>query len=91
MATWQGNYVALSLRRTDVESCAQSGRNDEAVEEALRAPYVIAQFEALDPDAIRSEIREYGAWDDQELADDAQNQARLLWCAAWSIREERCW
>ena len=91
MATWQGNYVALSLTRTDVEACAHSGRNDDDVEEALRHAYVVAQFDTLDPNGIRSELREYGAWDDAELADEAQNRARLLWCAAWSIREERCW
>lgn len=40
------------------------------------------------PDRVRKELREYGAWDDEELADDETNWQRLVWIAAANIQEE---
>ena len=40
------------------------------------------------PDTIRAELEEYGAWDDEELADDEWNWKRLLWIAAGNIHDE---
>lgn len=40
------------------------------------------------PDKIRKELDEYGAWDEKELADDAENWERLVWLAAWNIYED---
>lgn len=34
------------------------------------------------------ELQEYGAWNSQELEDDDQNWARILWIAANNISEE---
>lgn len=39
-------------------------------------------------DKIRAELAEYGAWSDDELANDAQNWHRLLWIAACNIAED---
>jgi len=39
-------------------------------------------------DAIRSELKETGAWDDDELEDDDANLERLLWISANNIKEE---
>ncbi len=38
-------------------------------------------------DALRAELREYGAWDDEQLADDAANWDRIVWIAAGDILE----
>jgi hypothetical protein len=46
-----------------------------------------AQLERIDPKVLRDELREYGAWDDQELADHGQNLQRILWIAAGDIVE----
>lgn len=40
------------------------------------------------PERIRNELREYGAWDDNELADDAANWRRIVWLAACNINED---
>ena len=39
----------------------------------------------IDPAILRDELREYGAWDENELADHDQNLQRLLWLAAGDI------
>jgi hypothetical protein len=40
------------------------------------------------PDKIREELKEYGAWDETELADDEMNWIRLIWCAACNISDD---
>jgi hypothetical protein len=43
---------------------------------------------AVTPEALAAELREYGAWDPDELSDDADNWRRILWIAAGNLREE---
>lgn len=42
----------------------------------------------LDPDTVRKKLKEYGAWNEQELSDDTENLYRVIWIAAGNIREE---
>ena len=78
------NRFELRLPGAAVNDIAQSGSNDEAV--ALWASKVCNEWpERATPDAIRAELKEYGAWDETELADDAENWERLLWIAAHNI------
>lgn len=37
---------------------------------------------------IRAELKEYGAWDDDELADETVNRQRIIWIAAGNIQDE---
>lgn len=39
-------------------------------------------------DALRDELREYGAWDADELSDDDANRSRILWIACGNIADE---
>lgn len=63
--------------------CAPSVRwardNEKRVERQLRK---------VDPEALREELRGYGAWDEDELADHETNLDRLLWLACGDIVEE---
>lgn len=42
----------------------------------------------IDPYDLKNELREYGAWDEQELSDHDMNLARIVWIAAGNIKEE---
>lgn len=44
--------------------------------------------DALDPEKVRAELKEYGAWDSAELSNHADNIRRLVWIAAGDISEE---
>jgi hypothetical protein len=48
----------------------------------------IARPENCTPKALAAELEEYGAWDAEELADDAANWRRIIWLAAGNIQEE---
>lgn len=79
----------LILTEAQAQSAAHSGSCDADVAELLRNPKIRRQFLAISPDTLRAELREFGAWDDDELKDDAQNKARILWIAAGNIVESR--
>ena len=53
-----------------------------------KRPEIAKQLDEIDPEKLRKELEEYGAWDDVELADHAQNLQRFLWCAAGDIKDE---
>lgn len=44
---------------------------------------------AITDDQIREVLKEYGAWDDNELADIKNNRKRLLWICAGNWQEEQ--
>lgn len=86
------NRFELRLPGEAVTDCSHSGACDLDV--AHWAPIVAEQVEQDNfprrptPDAIRAELREYGAWDANELADDNANWQRLVWIAACNVAEE---
>lgn len=54
----------------------------------LRNKRIRSQVDKLDRALVRSELKEYGAWDDAELAYDHEaNLQRLVWIAASDIAE----
>lgn len=79
--------IELQIDRADAESCSHSGSCDDDVAELRKAPYIKEQLDALAPDTVRASLREYGAWDDDELADHDANLTRLLWLACCDIAE----
>jgi hypothetical protein len=84
-----GNGLEFRIPGEAILDIAQSGRNDEAVAAWVDAVRDQAERDNFPngptPDSIRRELAEYGAWDDEELADDEQNWHRLLWIAAWDV------
>ena len=80
--------LTLTMTLEEAESCAHQGQCAPDVEELLKQPHISKQFDAMDPDDIRRDLAELGAWDDKELEDDAENRVRLLWVAAGQIVEE---
>jgi len=85
---WCGDYVdSFEITAEDASSMAHQGSCDDDVAAGVRIPYIAAQFDTIAADAIRSELAQYGAWDDAELADDDANRQRFLWSVSCDIRE----
>lgn len=53
----------------------------------MSLPKYRRQLAKLNPDKVRDELGEYGAWDAIELADNAMNLVRLFWLACCNIAE----
>ena len=45
-------------------------------------------WDAIEAQDIRDELKAYGAWDSEELEDEKRNRARILWIAAAIVREQ---
>jgi len=54
----------------------------------VKSPSVAAQLARISPEALRRELREYGAWDDSQLADHEANLRRWVWIVGGDISEE---
>jgi hypothetical protein len=83
-----GNYgIELQMTMEQAESASHSGDCDEDTQELSKVPTIADQLAKLDAVTLSNELKEYGAWDAEELADHTQNLQRILWLAACDIAE----
>jgi|SRR5580704_1534557 hypothetical protein len=80
--------IEIGMTMDDANSAAHQGQCDEDVLALSKVPEIARQLEAIDPIVLVRELREYGAWDENELADHRQNLQRILWLACNDITEE---
>jgi hypothetical protein len=76
-----------------IMDCSTPGQAaDDDVYFWRRDPAVAKILDALNSDTVRRGLKGYGAWDEDELADDEQNRHRVLWLACGNFREyiEEC-
>lgn len=78
----------IKLTRADAEYCSQSGDNSPAIIELLKKPYIKKQVKQLNPEKLAKELKEYGAWDSEELSNHSENIIRWLWISAGDIAEQ---
>jgi len=83
------NSFELQITKDQALCGSHQGSCDDDVEGLLSLPAIKRQFKKIPPEKIREELKEYGAWDEEELKDEKQNQARILWIACGNIREEQ--
>jgi hypothetical protein len=83
------NRFELNIPLTFVNSCTQPGQDaSDDVDLALKDQSIDDQLGLIDPDLIREELKEYGAWDEEELSDDYENMQRIVWIAACNAKDE---
>ena len=77
----------LTLPSEALEDCYHQGDCSEDVD------YWVNRInwgeQELNDEMIMQELKEYGCWDEQELADDHENKCRILWIAAGNYAEEK--
>ena len=76
------NRFEIEMPDDAVRDCSHQGRCDDDVtywEQKIR-------IDASAED-IRNELREYGAWEAQDLEDDKVNRQRIIWIAAGNIKD----
>jgi hypothetical protein len=82
------NRFVLSIPLECVEDCAHQGQCDDDVEWWTPRVMLAEPNAGISDDDIREELREYGAWEDEELSDTEENLRRILWIACCNIVEE---
>jgi hypothetical protein len=79
--------LSIEMTIDQAESGSHQGPCDDDIAMLLKVPELSAQLDEIGADKIRSAMKEVGAWDDDELADDDQNRARALWQACGDAKE----
>lgn len=85
-ASFERFEIKMTLQQA--ESCSHPGDCEHDVRMLMEHPLIKRQRRKIDPELIRKELKEYGAWEDEELQDDEGNWMRILWIGANDITEE---
>ena len=83
-----GNYGnELQITKSQAAIGSHSGQCDGDIAYLRTIPAIRRQLGKLNPETLRRELQEYGAWDETELANHDENLARWLWIACGAITE----
>ena len=82
------NRFALNITKAQVLATWHPGAMDDDIAALSKVPGIARQLKKLDPEQVRAELAEYGAWNEEELQDHAQNLQRVLWLGVCDIWEE---
>jgi hypothetical protein len=85
--TSSSGRIELQMTMEHAESASHQGDCDEDTRELSKVPAIAEQLTKIDPAVLSAELKEYGAWDAEELSDHDQNLQRVLWLAAGDISE----
>ena len=76
--------ITIRLTRELVADCAHQG---ECLPDVRAWAPRLRWLRKLEPESLRRYLKEFGAWDVEELADHAANMERFLWIAAGDAKE----
>ncbi len=76
------NRFEIQMTLAQAKEVSHQGQCYEDAAALINNPKIRSQLDKIDPDKIRKELREYGAWDDEELANEKENRIRIVWIAA---------
>ena len=81
------NHFEIELTKKQAISASHPGPCDLDVKALLRIPAIKKQLAKISDSDLTAELYDYGAWDEVELANRADNEARIIWIAAGDIAE----
>lgn len=79
--------IGLNITRKDAEACTHPGPCDNDVAQLRQKPYIKRQLKNIQPEVLAGELKEYGAWDSEELANHEDNLDRIVWIACGDIAD----
>lgn len=80
--------IELQITKKQAEIGSHSGSCDNDIAYLRTLPAIKRQLAKLDAETLKNELAEYGAWDDNDLANYDENLTRILWIACGDIQEE---
>lgn len=81
-----GRKLSLSITLEHAKMCSHPGQCDADVEWLIER-VVGSQVDQWDPDTLKAELDEYGAWEDSGLSDHETNVQRMVWIACCDVAE----
>lgn len=80
--------IEIEMTLEQARTASHPGPCDSDVSALSQDPEIKKQLDEIDPSQLYAELAEYGAWDEVELQDHAENLQRILWLAAGNITDE---
>ena len=77
------NRFEFEMSEDAVNECHHQGACDKDVN-AWQGKIDLSH---ISDEALREELKEYGAWSDEELQDRTANECRIIWIAAGDIQD----
>jgi len=79
--------IELNIPKRIADNCSHPGPCDSDVLTAMEIPSIARQLKKIDPKTLANELKEYGAWDEEELKNHNDKLMRLVWIACGDISE----
>ena len=91
MQYWTDSSGRLKLQLSGDQTARgyHSGPCDLDIQALVQDPDISRQLLAFDPAVVAAALKEYGAWDSQELANHTDNLERLLWIACGDLVDQQ--
>ncbi len=86
-ASTSSGRIELNITKEQAAIGSHQGACDDDIAALRQVPAIRRQLEKIKPETLKAELREYGAWDDAELADHDANLSRILWILCGDIVE----
>lgn len=81
--------IELNITKKQAHIGSHSGQCDSDIDYLRTLPAIKRQLDKIEPFVLANELREFGAWSDEELANHGDNLSRILWLACGDIVEGR--
>jgi hypothetical protein len=81
------NRFSFDMPLEAVDDCSHSRACDDDVEHWAKE---IERPGEITPELLALELKEYGAWNAEELSDDDANWHRIVWLAAGNLKDDMC-
>lgn len=87
MAFWSSSSgrIELDIPKGLASLGYHSGACDSDIEELMNIDSIWHQLSKIAPKVLSDELKEFGAWDSEELANHEDNLARILWIACGDL------
>ena len=79
--------IEIEMSAEQATSVCHPGPCDENVAYLMAQPEIKAQLDAIPNNLMAAELAEYGAWDDEQLKDNDDNRAKLIWIVGCDLNE----
>jgi len=86
---WVTNHgIEFNITKKQARDGYHQGDCEESVKDLSDVKAIRKQLDKIDPETLKDELREYGAWEEEELLDHEQNLQRILWLVCADIIED---
>lgn len=79
--------IELNITKAQVAGVMAYRQQDKPIADLRKMPKIKRQLNKIDPALLAEELKEYGAWSEDELKDHDENLSRILWIACGDINE----